>query len=172
MSKAAQVPPIADRQKPGLSETLGPAPRHRHICASCGVDDRDEDLLGDNTREPHKFWQECDPFDKPIVPARVITLCGRCSKALIDPHPRLYIAVDPNQPLPGAMEMCVDCVLRQGMACMSPNLKSNGGQGMLVTFPAPIRAFLCGGRGASGHHVQYTGAPSKCADRRTLAVVA
>lgn len=148
-------PPIEERRKPGLSQTL-PFPRELGCCQSCGqtADPSDGVAL--------RKWRECDEWDK--ATRVIVVLCTRCSKRLIDPHPRLYVATSWDEPVPGAMELCVSCVHQAGLACLHPLLKANGGPGLEVRFPQPVRGFLCGPR-VGGPFVQWTGKPSACAGR-------
>lgn len=148
MPAAAKIPPLADRQRPGLSQTLHffPAP---DICQSCGGSDH------------LTAWRECDEWDKPTAVA--VVLCAKCSKKLIDPHPRLYVQLQEHQPFPGVMELCLDCPMREGVSCKSPLAKHNGGPGMQIDAHG-FGGFFCGGKG-SGFQTLFTRAPSACAGK-------
>lgn len=148
------VPPIAERRKPGLSLTL-PYPRRLDTCQGCGS-------ISNELTLPHKKWRECDEHDQPT--RIVVVLCARCSKQLIDPHPKLYVAVDEWEPVPGVMALCVGCPHQTALACLSPLLKANGGPGMEVKYPAPIRGFLCGRR-TGGPFALWVGPPTSCSGR-------
>lgn len=89
-------------------------------------------------------WRECDEWDKP-TPV-VVALCAACSKRLIDPHPKLYIPIEADEPDPGSMPTCVYCVHRQGLRCRSPLLKANGGPGLPMVHPKPTWMHVCGTR--------------------------
>lgn len=154
---ANNPPPLAERQKPGLSVTL-PYPRRLDTCQACGIG---ADMFG---AELLQRWQECDAWDQP-TPA-VVVLCEPCGKRLIDPHPRLYVALHPWEPMPGAMLLCDGCTLQRDLACTSPAAKANGGPGVELQYPAPIRGFVCvRPRSASGPYVQWRGAVQSCAQR-------
>lgn len=127
------TPPLSERQKPGLSRTLT-YQRHPEICQGCGEHQHDVQL---------RRWRECDAWDKPT--RRVVVLCEPCSKREIDKHPRLYIALQPNEPAIGTMRLCIDCTWRRGVDCAHPDAKPNGGAGLKITSPKPIAAFLCPG---------------------------
>jgi hypothetical protein len=145
----ATMPPIEERRRPGLSQTL-----HffadPQTCQSCG--------RADNLTR----WRECDEWDKPTMV--VVVLCDRCSKKLIEVHPRLYVALQEHQPFPGVMQICFDCPMRDGVSCKSPLAKHNGGRGMEIKAYA-IGGFFCGGRN-SGFHRIWTRAPSECAGKQ------
>lgn len=142
------MPSLAERQQPGLSQTLHFFPNPEE-CQSCGS-------AGELTR-----WRECDEWDKPT--AVVVVLCAKCSKKLIDPHPRLYHQLQENEPFPGSMQICLDCPMRSGVSCTSPLAKSNGGPGMQILAHG-FSGFFCGGPNA-GYHTLYERAPSECAGR-------
>jgi len=146
----AAVPPLEQRQQPGLSETLGILIDPR-MCRGCG-----------GTRELHR-WRECAPFDKPTMV--VVVLCKYCSRKLIDRHPRLYIPLSPHQPFPGVMQICVDCPRRSGVSCNSLLAKHNGGTGMRIEGPAPTAAHLYFGGGRGKFMKMYTGEVTSCAGK-------
>lgn len=146
-----KTPPLAERERPGLSETL-PGPVHPHVCQSCGA----EGLGLDGDHEALTRWRECDAWDKPTM--RVVVLCLRCSKKLIDKHPRLYISLQQAEPFPGSMEICVPCKHRDGVSCKCPIAKHNGGSGMRIDGGRAISAFLCPG----GLSRMWTSPPTDC----------
>jgi hypothetical protein len=151
----AAIPPLDERRKPGLSETLHFFPDPQQ-CQACGTADR------------LSRWRECDAFDKPTMV--VVVLCDRCSKKLIDPHPRLYLQLQEHEPFPGVMEICVDCPMRKGVSCYSPLAKHNGGTGMRIDGARGIGGFFCGGRGRGHagchHHKIFTASASECAGKQ------
>lgn len=146
------VPPLAERARPGLSETLR-GPRDPRYCQSCGAT---------HARATLQRWSECDAYDEQQSPLVVVVLCARCSKALIEPHARFYHPLDTNAPVPGAMGICVRCALRDALACthvdrraLSFTWDSNpiwahvrvakpGRSGFRWFFPSPVRT--CSGR--------------------------
>lgn len=143
--------PLAERQQwPKLSETL-PCARAPNVCQSCGAG-----------AENLQRWEEGDEWDKPT--GVLVVVCVPCEQRLIEVHPRLYRQVDRWQPWPGAMALCVDCRHRDGLECSHPELARNGGRGLVISFPEPIRAFLCGSRSRGLTHI-YEGPPTACAGR-------
>lgn len=143
---------------PRLSETLSEA-RHPEICQSCGC-------VG-SSQLPLARWLECDLDDNPG--ACVVVLCEPCEKRLIEPHPRLYIRLAKHEPMAGSMPICIGCTHREGVQCTHPDLKSNGGGGLGMTFPLPTRAFVDWhdkqGRRSGGIRTLYMGPVSKCMGR-------
>lgn len=128
-----QLPP---RLWPKLSETL-PHERKPNTCQACGEVDGDV-----------KLWLEHDEADRPT--RTLVVLCDSCSKALIEPHPRLYHGLPSNKPVPGAMpHLCYDCKHRNGLDCRHPKLKANGGPGLNIAVAEPMRGFW-DGRGKGG----------------------
>jgi hypothetical protein len=128
---------------PRLSNSLLGS-RHPNVCQSCGR--RGEQ----NQPDAHvalSVWRECDSNDKPD--RCVVVLCEKCEKKIVPPHPRLYIQHELHQPCPGAMLTCADCVLRHKLRCTHPDLKRNGGEGLILDMPTPRRAHFNfgGGRG-------------------------
>ena len=141
---------------PRLTDDLV-GPRSPDRCQGCGAYAR-------LTR-----WQEHDDADKPEP--RVVVLCERCSGRLIEPHPRLYAALDPDAPVPGAMPLCLDCRFRAGVRCLHPDLKANGGPGLEI-LPLPLRVLVCRSpRRLSGWETIYPGPPLACQGRETSRVV-
>jgi hypothetical protein len=158
------APPLAERQKPGLSETLR-GPKLPRACQHCG---------GGYARGAESLlrrWRECDEWDRPT--ATIVILCRSCSDELIEAHPRLYIELDPNEPCPGAMEICLDCPMRDGIRCTSPLSLANGGPppGMEIRFAKPpVRAhFKCSRPARSGWRTLYSGPPIGCAGKDAAA---
>lgn len=125
------MPSLEERQRPGLSQTLRERVTIPCRCQACG---------GNDTL---RRWLEHDPNDQP-TPV-IVVLCRLCSEKLIEPHPRLYRALQDNQPWTGCMGICVRCVHRRGNACQHPDAKANGGPGIAITIKAPIRVILCPG---------------------------
>lgn len=163
---SARVPPLAEREKPGLSETL-PFPRRLDTCQACG---KSHDLFGDPIHLTR--WMECDAWDEhqPIV----VVLCDDCSTRLIKPHPRLYKPLQQHEPMPGAMPICTHCRWQSALRCLSSTAKINGGPGLTLTFPQPTSMHLCGtrnGRRTGWTEVHYTGPVSACSGREVLGLV-
>ncbi len=91
-------------------------------CRACGATPGKHDC---------QVWQECDSEDRPEV--RYVVLCTACADRLIEKHPRLYRQILMNEPTPGVMAICQDCIHRKGTTCTAA--KAHGGPG--VKFPAP-----------------------------------
>jgi hypothetical protein len=113
-------------------------------------------------------WQECDDIDRPEP--RVVVLCGSCSKAVIEKHPRLYHQLHRNDPMPGSMDLCLGCQWRDGVRCTHFDLKANGGHGLSITQCKPFDAFVCGGK-HSGFSRTWLEPLSACAGRIALRLV-
>ncbi len=147
-----QPPPSARGHASRRILAIPPDPRR---CQSCGHD-------CDLTR-----WLEHDERDQPT--AVVVVLCRPCSDRIIEPHPRLYAALDEYAPHSGSMALCRECSRRSGVSCTHPDLKANGGAGLNITMRRPDTAFVSG-RGAGGRrtgwvHRIYHAPPSACAGR-------
>ena len=105
-----------------------------------------EDLPLNDPRECHQcgvlrdlaIWQESDTADVPE--ARYIVLCERCSDAIIEPHPRLYRRMVENEPAPGAMPICLNCMHRAGSQCWHPHSWLRGHRGLKLEYPSPFTA--------------------------------
>lgn len=155
----AIVPPLAERQRPGLSATLT-GPRAPNRCQSCAATHRPENPLG--------RWQEYDAWDRPQTPPVVVVLCRACSARMIEPHPRLYVALTRHEPYPGCMSICLDCTHRVGVACRSPAAKVNGGPGLTYAWAdgrQPTQMHICSrGRHGSGCRVvtEWPGRVATC----------
>lgn len=151
-------PLMKESDWPRLSETL--AHREPGRCAECGHEEAPETA---RSRMPlHTVWQECDRDDRPEP--RYVELCRICSAKLIEPHPRLYRALNPHTPAPGAMPICRDCIHRDGTRCVCPAAKYNGGPGIEIIGPKPTMVhFLRSGKGArSGWEPLYPGPSTEC----------
>ena len=136
--------------------------RHPDFCQSCGVYDADSETQ--LTR-----WREHDDADRPE--RILVVLCRSCSDALIEPHPRLYDALDECAPWPGGMPLCAGCRWREGLDCRHPDAKVNGGKGVALTMPEPFVAFVDvrtgpkGGRRFGERVTVYGGPVTACAGR-------
>lgn len=151
-----KMPPLAERQQPGLSVTLTHL-KSAVTCQSCGI----AGTAG------LQRWRECDEWDKPT--RSIVVLCDRCTKKLINAHPRLYVQLDLNEPAPGCMPLCVGCIHRDGNDCTHADLKANGGEGLTLTFPHPTVMFItCTPRRFGGNHRIYPGPVSACKGRRIM----
>jgi hypothetical protein len=111
-----------------------------------------------------RVWIECDEADRPTSTA--ITVCDDCVKVHITPHERLYEPLERNRPFPGAMITCIGCLNRDGMACTSKLLKSNGGAGLPIRANKPTATFMCGSK--PYHSMDYGLTPPKCEGREVL----
>jgi len=136
-------------QWPKLSETLSGRKRPGY-CQAC---DR-------HAGGAIQIWREHDEQDRPTNV--VVCLCEESARQIIDPHPRLYSKIEPNAPVPGAMEhLCLDCLFRDGVSCTHPKLKSNGGKGLAIIMPEqPVQGFWDGrdkqGRRTGGSFLVYS----------------
>ena len=103
-------------------------------------------------------WQECDDADRrePIA----VLLCPPCSARLIEPHPRLYYGLPFNEPFAGTMGLCVPCRFRAGVRCTHPDLKANGGPGLMLQADTPVPA--------PGRRRVYVRAAMGCAGREVV----
>jgi hypothetical protein len=151
---APAVPPLAERQRPGLSVTLT-GPVHPNVCQSCA---------GLGQVRGMRYWRECDEWDKPTP--TVVALCPTCSDRLITPHARLYVAIDHNEPVPGVMALCSLCRHRAGTRCTLARV--HGGPGVIVTAAKPTVMFICG-RGIGGALRHYPRPASACSGREEIA---
>lgn len=105
------------------------------VCNVCGQPSAD---LG--------LWVEHDTRDKPIKGTGAYVYIARdhdaCYKAMAD-HPRLYVEIMGG---PGHFAMCCGpCSNRDGWSCRHPDLKANGGPGLLVhlRWSVPYGAIVC-----------------------------
>lgn len=88
-------------------------------------------------------WVEADEQDRPTD--QLLITCRQSScQAVIDEHPRLYIAVPWGAGKPGQfMLLCGDCPNRSNSSCTHPDLKANGGEGLEVSFSStPLSAAI------------------------------
>lgn len=152
--KPQPVPPVAEREKAGLSDTLT-YPRVVNRCQSCGL----EGLIGSDL----SGFQEHDPNDRPMH--RLVLLCESCEKRHIDAHPRLYRKMPPNTPWPGAMTICLGCRFSVNLDCTSKLLRANGGPGLPVYIEAPIRAHVNYGGGRGEFMSIYKSPATECDGR-------
>lgn len=142
---------------PKLSKQLD-GPRHPGRCQGCGTE-------GPGLSR----WREHDANDSP-TPV-VVVLCKRCEDERIEKHPRLYARLSENEPAPGSMGLCADCRHRDGTACAHPDLKANGGPGLMLTIPQPTRVHVCRSpRRLSGWLTIWPHEPRACAGREEAAV--
>lgn len=144
---------------PRLSVTL-PGPLAVDRCARCQAD---HDLAR---------WQEHD--DRDGRENIVIVLCETCSAAIIEKHPRLYRRLHAWEPFPGSMPPCVACTHRDGTRCTHPDLKANGGPGLVLTYPHPMHALVDGvrgGRRTGWRETIWRGPVETCVGREEVADV-
>lgn len=130
---------------PRLTTDL-PHSRRPEVCQSCG-------------REATELWEEHDDNDKPEQ--RFVALCRPCAAKLIEPHPRLYRAVESFEPIPGGMSCCAKCFWLYDMRCESMQLKRKGGPGLHIRFQRPATVFVCV-RGGGGGPRNFYQEPPKC----------
>ncbi len=147
---------MSRRPWPKLSETLS-GPKQPGACQGCGTE------LGEFT-----LWQECDEADQPT--AVIVILCTSCGDQRIEKHPRLYHDLHKYAPMPGSMQLCKACLHHDGVTCRHPDLKANGGPGLLIHFPPPRTIFWDGttkggGRRKGWVETVYPGPPTACAGR-------
>ena len=157
-----RVPPLAERQRPGLSETLA-FERHPLVCQACGADLDPEDVL---SRFFPQRWIECDAWDQKT--ATVVVLSRPCEGREIERNHRLYHEIEPRAPYPGASPLCADCPNRDGLRCALA--RAFGGPGVWMQFPKPSAMHIyCGGRGGrrSGWIREYSAHPSACSGHPT-----
>lgn len=118
---------------PRLSETLT-GPRAPGRCQSCGA-------IGGCD-----LWREHDRHDQPEF--MFVVLCRECSNRLIEPHPRLYACMERNRPLPGTMEICLQCAHQFGLKCTHPGRTDiRDAHGLDITIADPHVAMFDGTRG-------------------------
>ena len=110
-------------------EILAP-PNKFNQCQLCG---REGDICS------FQMHQECSEDDKPEKD-RYLIICreGNCYQRLLD-HERLYKHVPWGMGQAGAlMLLCSDCPSRKNFSCAHPDLKANGGPGLLVNLANPL----------------------------------
>ena len=122
---------------PKLSEDL-PFARHPNVCQSCG-------------QKGFNRWREHDDQDDPTD--TIVILCDVCDR-IIKPHKRLYSKLQNSEPVPGAMEICLDCIHCKGLICRSPMRLANGGSGLPIRFPKPM-VMCVDFTDGSGHCVRF-----------------
>jgi hypothetical protein len=90
-----------------------------------------------------RMWQRCDEQDN-LIESHLITCNSEACFQQIDADPILFREVPWSQGGPGRfMLLCGNCPNRKEFDCQHPNLKSNGGKGLLVNLAQP---FLGGAR--------------------------
>jgi hypothetical protein len=139
-----------------------PGEKHPFVCQKCGGSNRPG--FGNGLmRLTLDRWQECDHHDR--RENRVIVLCNKCSKQIIEPHPRLYHGLQANEPFPGCMDLCVDCKLRRGVSCTAPEAKANGGPGVMITITKPFGAMVDGANYRGPMHL-WPKPPTACKQKQ------
>ena len=93
-----------------------------------------------------RFFQECDENDNK-EPYNILITCNQhmCFQK-IEQHERLYVELAWSNGEPGHFSLlCGDCSYRDGVRCTHPDLKTNGGKGLLLAMANdPIhRAVVC-----------------------------
>ena len=112
------------------------------------------------------LWYEHDEWDQMYTTGNLsdyFVYIGKDHPACIkkmEAHPRLY---GEGRGDPGAFpRLCGPCVHRRGLACAHPDLRKNGGAGLLVNLYDPLRgAIVCSSRG----RVTVVNHALKCAGR-------
>lgn len=160
------VPPLAERQRAGLSGTLaGPVAPDR--CRSCGIDAATMERRG----YPLERHIECDEWDQHTPASPIVVLCHPCARRLIEPHPRLYVPLSSDKPWPGCMPICADCCHRDGVRCAHPMAKANGGTGVLLNFggkrPTAVHYCFSTRHGRSGRWDQIYPPVLACRQKET-----
>jgi hypothetical protein len=156
---ASRIPPLVERERPGLSDTLPHRALGLRGCWSCGQLAALDDL---------QRWIESDPWDRRDVGtlSPIIVLCAACSKRHIEPHPRLYAPLGPREPRPGAVPLCVGCLHHDGVRCASPRARVNGGPGLRLIGRKPTVMHICRSpRSRSGWFTDYHSWPHTCDGR-------
>lgn len=160
-------PSAKQQEKVRTAERLTVAAhRSPDIFAACGICGEPAEHL--------RALRECDEFDQPIPGDDGLLFVGEghraCDKVVSD-HPRLY---EDTHGRPGYFpRICGPCVHRDGFACRHPDLKANGGAGLVVTMPTAAEwqgmgnVIVCG-RGGCWRPPRVATA---CAGRRTLRLV-
>jgi hypothetical protein len=128
---------------PRLSKQLS-HPRRPDTCQSCG---RKPDGLGMEKLADRcawlERWIEHDDYDRPE--RIIVVLCPSCAGRLVKPHPRLYSQMPAFKPWPGTIpHLCADCVHCVDLKCNHPDLKANGGEGLMIKCAQPMRAMIDG----------------------------
>jgi hypothetical protein len=138
--------------------------RHPEVCQSCG-----DTQPGEGVAKPDLTrWVECDEWERST--GVVVVLCRPCVTRVLEPHPRLYREIETYAPHPGTMALCVACTHRFGLNCKHPDLRANGGAGLLITHAKAVRALVNVG-GGRGHRRGclpvsiYAHPPTACAGR-------
>lgn len=130
-SRKKKPVPSQIRAAPPLSETLS---RQAFVCI-CG-----------RPAERLRVWREHDDRDRPIEGDAALIFIGNdheeCIRRMED-HPRLY-AEETGRP--GLFpSLCGPCTYRAADRCTHPDLKANGGKGLLVTINGglPKNVIVC-----------------------------
>lgn len=147
---------MSTNEWPRLSETLT-GPRLPDACQSCGLSDG----------VTLSAWQEHDDEDRREM--ILVMLCRLCAKRLIDKHPRLYRQLEPNEPWPGAIPLCLDCRHRTDLRCGHPEARANGGPGIELRMPRPTITHVSRSpRRLSGYVTIYPGPVRSCSGREEI----
>ncbi len=114
-----------------IDECQGPqSPRQ---CGRCGATKSTREL------DRFRYLDNDDEAERP----RVLNLCESCAVELHDSDFRFHSQLQPlvdNKPWPGALEVCLGCMYRDGLDCRSPQAQLNGGLG--ITFPGATGVLL------------------------------
>lgn len=136
------------------------------VCNICGREVDPSDL-------PLTLWREHDEHDLPIAGASALVFIGQgrdhaSCRRVLEKHSRLYAEA---QAQPGHFpSLCGPCVHRGGLACSHPDLKANGGAGLLITLDGLASMIICSRGRRRGCDVPVRNAV-RCAGRRTLRVL-
>lgn len=113
------------------------APDHPWICQGCGKVDRFEGRSKDvydgrTVLRTLIGWETIDGNDG----GRRL-LCLACAEKEFAGKEATTRRLGPNEPWPGAMQICANCEHRAGLTCANPKLRTNGGEGLELTVPEP-----------------------------------
>lgn len=140
---------------PRLSQTLPPA-RVLYACQKCG-----------GATALHR-WQECGEHDE--REAILLVLCLQCADAIVGQHPRLYRRLNKWHPWPGAMAICSDCKLRDGIRCTVPKAYDEAEMAVKLTYPEPTSAMVDGtdthGKRCGWRETFWHGPVTACAQKK------
>jgi len=129
---------------------------------------RDPDFACDVCHAPAEqleVWREHDEHDRPIPGTDALVYLGEghpLCRIKLDDHPRLYAEVRGE---PGSFpRLCGPCEHRDGLLCRHPDLKVNGGGGLMVHLNNGIFAHvhICGAHG----RIRPLHSAIRCAGRR------
>lgn len=98
----------------------------------------------------------------------MIRLCEECARRVIPKQKRRYVLMPVNEPFPGAMDLCADCLSRLGTTCAHPKARSNGGPGVQIVIENPIRYTEDGTATDRSERVVWPAAATGCRQREVV----